>query len=372
LKKGLLAGDKLYHDLKRMEMAYMDQNKREYELTKSISLTMLDPIALINLKEIGECIVNLPEEIFDLDYPGHYFRRIKSVRLTIPCVTGPHTTVNCTLTLLSNSIRTDPSASGDYKRDEAADDSRFRDNVGAIQSIATSSGQNDSGTFELNFRDERYLPFEGAGAISSWRIELTKDKDLRQFDYDTITDVIIHVSYTARNGGEQLKHAAEQSLKDAIQNRLMKLAESRQGLYQLLSMRQQFSSQWHRFLHPAGEGAPHRLQVNIGKERFPFMFQESDIVLHASTFFLKLKGAVPEIFSLPFSLAIDGATITDGTPDPQNFTPNENGIPAKQFSTGLQFGQWIIEITDAAFSALGDNQIEDIWLAVNYKVTFPS
>jgi hypothetical protein len=27
--------------------------------------------------------------------------------------------------------------------------------------------------FELNFRDERYLPFEGAGAISTWQLELT-------------------------------------------------------------------------------------------------------------------------------------------------------------------------------------------------------
>ena len=36
-----------------------------------------------------------------------------------------------------------------------------------VQSIVTSHGQNDSGLFELNFRDERYLPFEGAGAISN-------------------------------------------------------------------------------------------------------------------------------------------------------------------------------------------------------------
>jgi len=25
---------------------------------------------------------------------------------------------------------------------------------------------------KLNFRDERYLPFEGAGAISTWQLEL--------------------------------------------------------------------------------------------------------------------------------------------------------------------------------------------------------
>jgi Tc toxin complex TcA C-terminal TcB-binding domain len=47
----------------------------------------------------------MPEEIFDLDFPGHYFRRIKSVSVTLPCVVGPGTTVSCTLGLLKNTIR---------------------------------------------------------------------------------------------------------------------------------------------------------------------------------------------------------------------------------------------------------------------------
>jgi Tc toxin complex TcA C-terminal TcB-binding domain len=77
----LLAGEKLHHDLKRMEMAYLEQNKREYELTKHVSLLLHDPMALLKLKETGECLVELPEILFDLDYPGHYMRRIKSVSL---------------------------------------------------------------------------------------------------------------------------------------------------------------------------------------------------------------------------------------------------------------------------------------------------
>jgi Tc toxin complex TcA C-terminal TcB-binding domain len=53
LKLGLQSGEKLYLDLKRLETAYMDQNKREYEITRNISLVLLDPIALITLKETG-------------------------------------------------------------------------------------------------------------------------------------------------------------------------------------------------------------------------------------------------------------------------------------------------------------------------------
>jgi hypothetical protein len=46
--------------------------------------------------------------MFDLDYPGHYMRRIKNVTFTIPCITGPYTGVHCRLTLLSSMTRIDP------------------------------------------------------------------------------------------------------------------------------------------------------------------------------------------------------------------------------------------------------------------------
>jgi hypothetical protein len=82
---------------------------------------------------------------------------------------------------------------------ETEEDTRFIDNIVAIQSIVTSNAQNDSGLFELNFNDERYIPFEGAGAISEWLIEL--DRDSNQFDFNTISDVILHVRYTSKEGG---------------------------------------------------------------------------------------------------------------------------------------------------------------------------
>jgi Tc toxin complex TcA C-terminal TcB-binding domain len=69
--------------------------------------------------------------------------------------------------------------------------------LGPTQAIATSTGQSDSGIFELNFRDERYLPFEGAGVHSEWTLSLPGAGN-RPFDYDTISDVIVHFRYMAR------------------------------------------------------------------------------------------------------------------------------------------------------------------------------
>ena len=129
LRKGLLAGERLSLDLRRLEAAYLDKNRRTYELTRHVSLAQLAPLALITLRETGKCDVEIPEAIFDLDYPGHYLRRIKSVSLTLPCVTGPYTSVSCTLTLLKHSTR----------RTIKDPDQDPKQEFGPIQSIATSA-----------------------------------------------------------------------------------------------------------------------------------------------------------------------------------------------------------------------------------------
>jgi hypothetical protein len=283
LKKGLLSGEKLQYDLRRLEAAYLERNRREFELSKHISLTLLDPLALVKFRETGRCFFRLPEEIFDLDYPGHYFRRIKSVSLTLPCVVGPYTTISCTLRLLKNSIRINTTkGDNDYPRntDEGlpADDSRFIENNIPVKAIAASSGQNDSGVFELSFRDERYLPFEGAGAISEWSLELFNDlpsnnpdsgkpdfgKPLRQFDYGTISDAILHVKYTAREDAGPFKNGAINHLREYFR-------QDDAPTLRLFNLRQEFPSQWHRFLNPTNPANGNVVELEMSPSLFPFL-----------------------------------------------------------------------------------------------------
>ncbi|NEZ62742.1 hypothetical protein D0962_08100 [Leptolyngbyaceae cyanobacterium CCMR0082] len=266
-KEGLLAGEKLHLDIKRMEMAYYDQNQREYELTKHISLLQLAPVQLLDLKYKGKCEVQIPEEVFDMDCPGHYFRRIKNVAVTIPCVTGPYTSINCTLTLIKSTIRKSADLASDSYGDSTVDteDPRFDTYYGSSQSIVTSTGQNDSGLFETNLRDERYLPFENSGVISTWRLELPgnpSDNELLQFDYRTISDVILHFRYTAREGGVLLKKAAISSLTNKI-----KKAEA-VGRQRLFSIRHEFPATWSKL---TAEGQIlSSLKLELREEHYPF------------------------------------------------------------------------------------------------------
>nr|WP_320014186.1 neuraminidase-like domain-containing protein [uncultured Desulfobacter sp.] len=272
MKKGLMAGEKLQMDLRKLELAYLEDNKRELELTKHISIRQLNPLALLQLKTTGQCVIQIPEWLFDMDCPGHYMRRIRSVALSIPSVVGPNTSINCTLSLQKSSVRTSALLSGgEYGRQE--EDNRFKDYFGAIQSVVTSSGQNDSGLFETNMRHERYLPFEYSGAISTWQLKLPVE--IPQFDYETITDVIIHLRYTARQGGGLLGNGAAAFIQEAVFG-----PTGDTNLAQLYSLKHDFAHAWHQF---KTSDNPENLTVEINREHFPYFTQGRTIDITNAT-----------------------------------------------------------------------------------------
>ncbi len=287
LHHGLLAGERLQLALRQMEKAYLDSNCREYELTKHISLRQDFPLAFLQLQQSGCCEIELPEWLFDRDYPSHYMRRVKNVMLTIPCVVGPYTGVHCRLTLLSSATRIDPRLSAvpadccDGEEHDGytplRDDPRIVKTYGATEAIATSSGQNDSGMFELNFRDERYLPFEFRGATSCWRFELPRDNN--RFDIETMSDVVMHLNYTAREGGEQLRAAA---------GRLAHRKLTGDGL-RLFDVQREFPEAWHRVhAHHGDQHAHGDLLLPLRREHFAFDPRHRDLELNRLELFLEL------------------------------------------------------------------------------------
>lgn len=265
IRKGLLAGDRLGYDLKRLEIAYLDSNIREYELTKNVSLLSLAPEQLLLLKATGVCEFRIPEWLFDLDTPGHYRRRIKMVSVTIPCVIGPYASVHCKLQLVDSSYRKRSDPTPRYEEQSPGPDPRFvHDPISAGTTMVTSTAQNDAGLFEPAMRDERYLPFEGKGAISHWRLELPKD--FKTFDYSTITDVILHLRYTAGDGGDALRDAARTSVTN-----LLKDAGS-QPLFRLFSLRHDFPTEWSAFVNGTGD-----FRATIRRDHFPYFTQGKKI-----------------------------------------------------------------------------------------------
>ena len=191
-------------------------------------------------------------------------RRIKSVGVSVPSVLGTYASLNCTLALQSSTVRVSSQllADGGYARDTSQADDRFVDYFGSTDTIVTSGGSNDSGMFETNLRDERFLPFEGAGAISTWNLSLPGQ--LRSFDYTTISDVILHIRYTARQGGDQLAAQASSELTTMLD----KAGQASQAL--LFCLRYDFPTQWSAFVNGTGDFA-----VTLDRQFFPYYVQSA-------------------------------------------------------------------------------------------------
>jgi len=295
-KAGLMAGERLIADLLNMERRFLETNFRTLEVDQSFSLTQIAPAALLELREEGVCDFDIPELAFDLFYPGQYRRRIKAVRLTIPCVTGPYTNVSATLTLTDSHIRNEPKLGSAFLVEVPP-----RRSV----SIATSTAQNDSGVFEFSFRDERYMPFEGAGAVSSWKLQLPKS--FRQFDYQTINDAIVHVSYTAEEDGlfrDQVE-AQNASIEGTILNVL-----SNNPLGRVFSLRQDFSSALSRLLHSVADTP---VKIHLTEKYLPVFLRGRNIDVTKAILALKTPGTQNVT---GFQLAIDGANQTGFARDP--------------------------------------------------------
>ena len=257
LKKGLLAGERLMLELSQLEKVYLDNNTRPFEIEKTISLAQLNPLALIKLKTNGICQFQLKEGLFDYDFPGHYCRKIKTIALSIPAIVGPYETIKATLTQTSHRTLLEPDTTALNKANNTLEldtgCESVRSNWIKNQQIAISRGVNDSGMFELNFRDERYLPFEGTGAVSDWELEMPKATN--RIDFDSISDVIIHLKYTAHFDGV---------LRTKIQGLLTKTEGCR-----ILSLKHEFSTAWHRFMNPETGKTEHELKLNISEKLFP-------------------------------------------------------------------------------------------------------
>jgi hypothetical protein len=202
LHKGLTAGEGLRLALNRMDSAYRLGDSRRYEIEKTVSLASIAPEQLFALKTTGKCNISLSEALYDYDYPGQYARKLASIAISIPAVIGPYQNLKAILTQTRNSVVTEPlPAPVQYLLGltNTPPTKGLRQDWAPNQSIAISRGVDDSGLFVLDFNDPRYLPFENTGAVSEWTLEMPVETN--RFDFQSLSDVIISVRYTARFDG---------------------------------------------------------------------------------------------------------------------------------------------------------------------------
>lgn len=236
--------------------------------------------------------------------------------------------------------------------------------------------------FELNFRDEHFLPFEGAGAISRWRIELPQDTNA--FDFNTLSDVVLHLKYTAREGGEMLKREARDAMAQVIKD------ADKTALARLISAKHEFPTEWYPFLNPAdpapGGSIVQTLVLSLTPERFPFQFRGGEIAIHAAHVFPKLKDKHATKYDDANPLEFRHQTQPTPEAEPNQFkiagSPVKDLPYAKAFEGQAQSpGEWSIMVEVETLPAalcqtvtiggvetkrLNLEAIKDIWLVCQY------
>jgi hypothetical protein len=238
---GLDAGGNLKLELHRLEAEALLRQERHLEVRKTVSLQALllegmvfdkdnRPIAdwpalRASLQADGELTFKLSELMYDRDYPGHYLRRLHSVALSLPALLGPYQDVRATLTQKSSYLLVKPDIEGvEYlmSPDQDARHAGRPDNVmtslRAQQQVCLSTANQDKGLFTAAETDDRYLPFEGTGAVSKWHLRFPRHKDQASL-LEGLSDIVVEVCYFALHGGEQFEEQVEKLLADAAARR---------------------------------------------------------------------------------------------------------------------------------------------------------
>lgn len=227
-RHGLSAGESMSLDLLRLERMYLERAERRLELTKTISLRQFFEQGEFTLAKTWENVIDelkagkldfeFSQRMFDSDYPGHYCRQIVAVSVTFPAVLHAYQDMHVTLTQTgSTTVHKADVDALDYLYGEGEDipPAGIFLNPRVNQQVGLSQGVDDFGLHQMMFGDERYLPFEGTGALSKWRLELPRSRSVKQARViDTLTDIIVHVRYLAKVGGTAYTTAVLERLED--------------------------------------------------------------------------------------------------------------------------------------------------------------
>jgi fibronectin type 3 domain-containing protein len=376
LYKGLLSGETLNADLLRMQASYLQENARRYELSRYVSLQSLDPSALQQLLTTGECDFTLPESLFDNDYPGHYNRRLIRVSVTVVYPNpGKFDNVKATLTMTGNRVRVSNDTTVGYQENTnpPGQDSRFKYNYAAVpQKIALGNAQDDPGLFltaiDSNIADQRYLPFENAGAISNWHLEMTEATN--EIDLTAVSDVVFHLYYTALDGGGDFEQTVKTYNQANLPNSGTKLFSaltdfeapppSAANPYPL--------TPWQTFLSPVTAPANQTLTLTISSSKFPSWTRGKTITVTSITLLTLSWPQVPFVLApqAPLPTATVPMTPEAGISEPYICTATITPAP------GTTIGTWSFELQQqgaADFRSLNHNQIGDVLLLVDYTVS---
>jgi hypothetical protein len=356
-RRGLTGSVRLVEDLTRLDQQAFLTERRKLQLSKTISLSQFDPFVFAQFKQVGAFPFTTTLELFDRDFPGHYLRLIKRVKVSIVALIPPHEGIRATL------------ACNGISRLVAVDRLGATFNEVTItrspERVALTASLNATGVFELVEQTEMLLPFEGSGVAADWLLVLPKAAN--PFNFDTIADVLVTIEYTALENADLRRQVIQRLDRGFSADRPF-------------SFRHQFADQWYDFHHPDLVAAPRQpMVVEFTTRRADFPPNLEDLkIQHVTFYFARKEGATAEIqiarvvFVEQGQPAVAGggaaATIDGIVSTRRNNAGNWSAMIGKS-----PFGRWELALPDTQEmkDRFKNEEIEDILFVITYSGRTP-
>ena len=363
-RKGLTGAERLLADLEQLDTIAAQQTTRKLQLTRTISLATVAPGDFQRLKETGEMWFQTTEQDFDQEFPGHYFRRIHKIKVSVLALVPPARGIRATLTNIGPSRVMVPGTAGFELRTLPASN----------ESVSLTSPQNASGLFELDIQSELKLPFEGVGVDTLWHFELPMPAN--PMDFDSIADVQVTFEYTARYSAD---YRAELVANPQKLPRVF-------GAVRVFSFRAELADQWYALHNPPLAPAATDIHATFTVDASDFPSGMNNVRVKRLTLYMPVSpdssGNQIDLSKDSLSKSIGLAFGASATPAYQSLDSDSmvvaqsaadawfRQLPARTLSP---FGTWTLVLPNSQtiLDLLRNDQIKDILLAITYEAELP-
>ena len=325
-RAGLTGAERLLQDITELDQYAFTTDQRKLQLTKTVSLVQLDPFAFQQFRETGVLRFTTPMDLFDRDFPGHYLRLIRQVRVSVIALIPPMQGIRATFstTGLSNVV-----IGGDLFQSVRARRSP--------EMVALSSPQNATGLFDLSLQSTMLLPFEDLGVATSWELQMPKTANL--FDYSTIADVLFSLDYTALYS-------------DDYRRQIIGSLDQHYSAQRPYSFHQDLADQWYDLNNSQQTATPMIVTFTTAPGDFPPNLINLEIQ-HVALYFVPADGSPPfEVTNVKLTYAPrGGAGIMGGVASTSQdliSTRSGNGSSWLPMLGKSPFGTWTLDLSGSS------------------------
>ena len=349
--RGMTGAERLTEDLSQLEQYAFSSDVRRLNVTQTFSLARQLPVDFLAFRSSGQLAFSTPSSWFDEDFPGHYQRLIRQVRLSVVALVPPTRGIRASLSSTGISRVTTPAEFGTFTSVTVRRDP---------STIVATSPSNATGVFVLDVQPELLLPFEGSGVETTWLLSMPQAAN--PFDFTNIADVILSLDYTAMTDPD---HQAQvvQSL-----NRDRGRSSDR-----VLSLSRDLPDQWYALRNPtAGHSRDATFTISPGD--FPVGF--TDVACAQVAVLLKTDDA--STLETPVTVTLtwtgpDGAAVGGvAAADSSGMVSTRRGAAQWQPMIGASpVGTWRIAF-DASADPLFAGPLSDILLMITWQAQAPA